>query len=396
MKRTLTGTILGLAVMCGAVAQAEVSYSPTGYLRLGVGESNDGDFAELQLNGAWTNYRLGNESDFYGELGVNLTNELSSGSKIVGGIRYHLSGDSNDLRGSGEVDANLALREAWLGYSGIGDGALAESTVWAGRRYYKRKDIHIIDFYYEDYSNFSGFGAGLENVKLGFGDLSVAAFSDQDSTVITLDSRVENIALGQDLSGELGFAYAVVDEEEPGEDGFAIRGHVQRNNFFGGFLKAGLMYSQGAAWGFFGDGASFATSDRTLTRAQVHGLVPLTDRLEMFFVALHQIDDDDGTKTAWSSVGVRPQYTITDNFAVAVEVGFDYVDDEAADDTRDLTKATIAGIYTFGKPGFWSRPQLRVFATQGNWSDEGAIGNQAAFDDDTSGTSYGVQFETWF
>ncbi len=396
MKKTFMGTALSLAMLSGAAAQAEVTYSPTGYLRIGVGESNDGDFVGMQLNGAWTKYRLGNEPDFYGELGVNLTNELDNGSKIVGGIRYHLSGDSNDLRVSGEVDANLALREAWLGYQGIGDGALSDSTIWAGRRYYKRKDIHIIDFYYEDYSNFSGFGAGLENVKLGFGDLSIAAFSDQDSNVITLDSRVENIALGENLFGEVGFAYATVDEDEPGDDGFAIRGHLQRNDFYGGFLKAGLMYSQGAAWGFFGDGAASQSSDNTLTRAQVHGLVQLSERLEMFFVALHQIADDDGTKTSWTSAGVRPQYTITDNFAVAVELGFDYVDDEAADETRDLTKATLAGIYTFGKPGFWSRPQLRVFATQGSWSEEDAIGNQAAFDDDTSGTSYGIQFETWF
>ena len=396
MKKILTGTALSLAMLGGTAASAEVTYSPTGYLRIGVGESNDGDFAAMQLNDAWTKYRLGNETDFYGELGVNLTNDLANGSKIVGGVRYHLSGDSNDLRVSGEVDANLALREAWLGYAGIGDGALSDSTLWAGRRYYKRKDIHIIDFYYEDYSNFTGFGAGLENVKLGFGDLSVAAFSDQNSKVITLDSRVENIALGQDLFGEVGFSDATVDEDEAGDDGFAIRGHLQRNDFFGGFLKAGLMYSQGAAWGFFGDGAPFASSDRTLTRAQVHGLVPLSERLEMFFVALHQIDDEDGTKTAWSSAGLRPQYTVTDNFAIALEVGFDYVDDELDDDTRDLTKATLAGIYTFGKPGFWSRPQLRAFVTQGSWSEVGAISNQAAFDNDTEGTSVGIQFETWF
>lgn len=394
MKKLLTGTAMSLALTGATAALAEVTFSQTGYLRLGVGESNDGDFAEMQLNGAWTNYRLGNESDFYGEFGVNMTNELANGSKIVGGVRYHLSGDGNDLRASGEVDANLALREVWLGYAGIGDGALSDSTIWAGRRYYKRKDIHIIDFYYEDYSNFTGYGVGIENIGLSFGDLSVAAFADQDQTVTTFDARIENIALGQDLVGEVGAAYAAVDEDEQGDDGFAIRGHIQKNNFAGGFLKGSLMYSEGAAWGFFGDGASFATSDRSLARAQIHGLASLSDRLDLFFVALHQVDDDDGTTTAWSSAGVRPQYTITDNFAAAVEVGFDYVDEDG--DTRDLTKATLAGIYTFGKPGFWSRPQLRAFVTQGNWSEVGAIGNQAAFDTDTDGTSYGIQFETWF
>ncbi|MGD1883225.1 MAG: carbohydrate porin [Paracoccaceae bacterium] len=394
MKHKPLGATLAAALLASTAAYAEPTFTPTGYLRLGVGETEGGDFVELQLNGAWTNYRLGNEADFYGEYGFNLSNKFASGSELVGGIRYHISGDSNDLRFSGEFDADVALRELWVGYKGLGAGALSESTLWAGRRYYKRKDIHINDFYYEDYSNFNGYAVGLENIQLGFGGLSLAAFTDEDNTVTTLDARVEGIELGQNLTGEVGFAYAIVDDDQPGDDGFALRGHIQPKEFYGGYLKASLMYSEGTAWGFFGDGASFASDDRTLTRAQVHGLVPIGDKTELFFVGLHQVDDDAGSKTRWTSFGVRPQYTINNNFALALEVGYDYVDDGT--DTRDLTKATIAGIYTFGKSGFWSRPQLRVFATTGSWSDFGAISNQAAFGTDTSGTSVGIQFETWF
>ena len=60
------------------------------------------------------------------------------------------------------------------------------------------------------------------------------------------------------------------------------------------------------------------------------------------------------------------------------------------------TKLTLAGIYTFGKSGFWERPQLRAYATHGSWSDVGAISKQAAYGTDTSGTTVGLQFETWF
>lgn len=43
------------------------------------------------------------------------------------------------------------------------------STIWAGKRFYQRHDVHMIDFYYWD---ISGHGAGIENIDLGFGKLS--------------------------------------------------------------------------------------------------------------------------------------------------------------------------------------------------------------------------------
>ncbi|MGC6746121.1 carbohydrate porin [Escherichia coli] len=42
----------------------------------------------------------------------------------------------------------------------------AGSTIWAGKRFYQRHDVHMIDFYYWD---ISGHGAGLENIDVGFG-----------------------------------------------------------------------------------------------------------------------------------------------------------------------------------------------------------------------------------
>ncbi len=55
---------------------------------------------------------------------------------------------------------------------------LPGSTLWAGKRFYQRHDVHMIDFYYWD---ISGPGAGLENVDLGFGKLSLAATRNSES-----------------------------------------------------------------------------------------------------------------------------------------------------------------------------------------------------------------------
>jgi maltoporin len=68
--------------------------------------------------------------------------------------------------------------------------------------------------------------------------------------------------------------------------------------------------------------------------------------------------------------------------------------------TMRLAKLTIAPTLTMGQ-GFWSRPELRAFVTYGKWngSATGAVNaaNEAgAVFTSTSGTSYGVQLETWF
>ena len=65
----------------------------------------------------------------------------------------------------------MSLREAWAGYempSGI--------QLWAGKRYYQRKDIHIMDYYY---LNNSGNGFGVENIDTGLGSVSVAIIKHQ-------------------------------------------------------------------------------------------------------------------------------------------------------------------------------------------------------------------------
>lgn len=55
---------------------------------------------------------------------------------------------------------------------------LPGSTIWAGKRFYQRHDVHMIDFYYWD---ISGPGAGIENIDLGFGKLSLAATRSSES-----------------------------------------------------------------------------------------------------------------------------------------------------------------------------------------------------------------------
>lgn len=62
-------------------------------------------------------------------------------------------------------------------------------------------------------------------------------------------------------------------------------------------------------------------------------------------------------------------------------------------DAISLSKLTVAPFSSFGKIGFFERPQLRAFVTWVDWSEPGAITQQAALGNATDGMTLGVQYE---
>jgi len=73
--------------------------------------------------------------------------------------------------------------------------------------------------------------------------------------------------------------------------------------------------------------------------------------------------------------------------------------------TAKLAKLTIAPTLATG-PGFWNRPELRVYVTTAKWNaaanaqattltTDNIVGSPA-FSGKTTGTSYGAQVEMWF
>lgn len=122
------------------------------------------------------------------------------------------------------------------------------------------------------------------------------------------------------------------------------------------------------------------------------------------------IDEQYGAKNdqeSWAGFTVRPQYNFTRNLAVQVEYGMDMVIDGykknwetgAAKEKYDgmMHKLTIAPTITLDDTSFWTRPQLRAFVTIATWDKDlkGKTGGDQ-YADETSGTTYGVQMETWF
>lgn len=157
MKRKLLTTSIALSLAMLATPSYSVDFS--GYFRSGVGVSNHGKQQTADKNYVG---RLGNEDDTYGEiqLGQQLYNENGKTFYFDSMISMFSNG-SNDNETTKNDDAEFGLRQLNLQAKGFVPG-LPDATVWAGKRYYQRHDLHIID---TKYWNISGAGAGSKTSK---------------------------------------------------------------------------------------------------------------------------------------------------------------------------------------------------------------------------------------
>ena len=108
------------------------------------------------------------------------------------------------------------------------------------------------------------------------------------------------------------------------------------------------------------------------------------------------------------SVGIRPYYWLWGPFAIQGAFAYAYLsNNRSAVGATDKEAAAFGeggslGIFTIAptiKPrgGFFTRPELRAFATFAVWSDElkGAIGG-SPYANQNYGWTFGVQAETWW
>jgi maltoporin len=378
-----------------------------GYLRSGFAINGKGGEQEaFQAPGAFTKYRLGNEAETYGELLFqnNWINGKNDGATFNTQVRlgFKTSGNNNY-----DDSVELRIREAFAEAKNVIPKAPG-MAFWAGERFYDRHDVHITDFFFLDKS---GFGGGFTDLKLGSGKLSAAflggAQEDGGMPMLALgrrtkksfDVRYKGIQLpdGSSLGvwGDLVFQSPAVAGE--GTIFGVAGGLLHEKNLMGGFNKLVVMYGYGSA-------ANFNTyqgpdnDDASTLRIVEQFVIQPAPRLSMMGTAVIQLFDTGGDapyESTWISAGVRPVYHFTEYLSMAAELGLDTASENEAD-YNTLTKLTIAPQITTG-PTFWARPSIRAFATLAFWNDgaKGRVGGQA-YANDTVGTSFGLQAESWW
>ncbi|MDN3682008.1 carbohydrate porin [Vibrio tapetis subsp. quintayensis] len=425
-KVSVIAAAVGTALLSSATFAAEVDYH--GYMRAGMGFNVDGGSQYSYGNGgpgAHVVGRLGDESDMYGEFILNANklydkdgNTFNAHTLLAFGTAED-GANQRDTRGSsfqgiGEMNdpwsgQRASFREAWVDYS-MENGM----SLWAGKRYYGRKDVHILDMYYV---NTSGDGIGLENIDVGPGKFSAAVFNRkwkaplsvkddpttpedetkglEDTQVYasapTLDLRYNGLQVNE--NGTLDFTFFIakpsytdaqknaisdgtsspnVGDWGLDEVGYNLTVEHTQGNFFGGFNKFVVQYStEGFAWDGYGvnshmgigynmeQGQKGRKSVRIIDWGVIEG-----DKWDLGYSFIYsQLDNPGSDKkgTRYNAV-VRPSYKWSDTMSTVLEAGYYVQDDPWMDKSEDLNKITLAQQWQAGS-SFWARPAIRVFAS---------------------------------
>lgn len=428
MMITLRKLPLAVAVAAGVMSAQALAVDFHGYARSGIGWTGSGGEQQcFQATGAQSKYRLGNECETYAELklGQEVWKEGDKSFYFDTNVAYSVS-QQNDWEST-----SPAFREANVQGKKLIEW-LPGSTIWAGKRFYQRHDVHMIDFYYWD---ISGPGAGIENIDLGFGKLSLAAtrssesggsgtFADRDQFGNRVyDNIVPNDVFDVRLAGletnpggtlELGVDYGhtnIPDDYslQPGasKDGWMLTAeHTQ--SMLKGFNKFVLQYatdSMTSSGKGVPQGGSI-NNDGSMWRVLDHGAISLGDSWDLMYVGMYQdIDRDNNNGTQWWTVGVRPMYKWTPIMSTLMEIGYDNVKSQRTSDRNSQYKVTLAQQWQAGD-SIWSRPAIRVFATYAKWDEKWGYNDSGVAYNDTSAKTFsrgdsdewtfGAQMEIWW
>ena len=400
-----------------------------GYMRSGFGLNGEGGKMEaFQAPGSGAKYRLGNEADTYGEIGLTHNwlredNPLASPYVQTTVMMSYSTGEnfSYELLNRTDRHNDFALRQAFVEAGNVIQ-SIPDIRFWVGQRYYQRHDIHINDFYYLD---MSGYGGGVEDVPLGkFAKVSLAWIGGSVDDYATDNGNVAKSNFDLRISDmkalwgkfTLWFDYSTTKGGEvinifnadgskfdvQSSNGWAI-GLIHRtedDKLWGGYNEFSVQYGEGAAYNFastldvsgpdLDDASRFRVTDQFTVQPWKH----LSGQLAVVYQDTKY--GGPNSRERWLSLGARPIYHFNDRFSVALEGGVDWAKSDPLGTDGHLWKLTLAPQISLGGK-FFSRPVLRAFVTYAKWSDDfrGFVGGPA-YETATNGWSYGLQAEAWW
>jgi maltoporin len=406
MKSSLNHSIC-IASLCLLAPLSVNALEFAGYLRSGVGNSlNGGKQSCFKLPGAEAKYRLGNECEQYAELELRQdVYSFDDGSVLsVDGMASLYNQYDRQLTFQGD-NGSARLPQLYAQWSNL--PSLNGGSLWAGRRYYKRNDIHISDFYYW---NQSATGGGIEDVLIG--DLKYSyALSRKDNLyqkeyATRHDFNVAGFKTNPGGELELGLSYI---EQAGGRDthsGWALTAQHVQAAFLGGKNKFALQYGEGPGTGLGYTGNTALERSSKSYRAVEFFDWQVTPRFGGQVEAVYQKDVRPGSQDqTWMSIGVRPAYAISEQFKLVTELGHDQVD--ASGGTRKLSKFTFAPTWSPKGPDFWARPEVRLYYTYATWNEAAkraanelaagsALSDTGSYGTARHGSNFGVQVEYWW
>jgi len=240
-----------------------------GYFRSGYGLNGDGgQQVAFEAPGAGAKYRLGNETETYGEFIFvnNWLNPDHATDKAWMKTEVMLEANTTNSASyasfpNGIGNDQFRLREAFIQAGDILESQ-PDAKFWAGERYYRRQHIEIDDFYPLD---MSGYGAGVEDWHVRIGKLAVAYLAGARPDIVTENGYLakSNVDVRlYDLKGPAGlwggwFDFATTKGgttstgvKVPTADGYAFGLRHQSLEWHGGYHAFSAQYGTGAASNF--------------------------------------------------------------------------------------------------------------------------------------------------
>ncbi len=440
-----------------------------GYMRAGVGHFNKGG-GQIRWKSDYVG-RLGNENDTYGELELG-SRVFKKGDtefyidsmvavKSMGDNDYEATDRANDYFTNAKIDdsghpinsysaedSEFALRQLNVQAKGIIPGN-KDATLWAGKRFFQRHDIHIWDYYYWDVS---GSGAGLENLQLGPGKLSLTWVRKAHDQVTKMEDGYTGAShYATECSGKDGSKQCVFVEKPDDYGNFNIYDIRYAGSYWdGGYLEFGVTamdpdksgaqeYKDGMAgfstmytaeatfsgsWGFNKTTIQYANHGWNLGSHntwygsytdQTHNwfwriinqgeVTVFSDKFHLMHAIRYDyqhygLDRNWGTgeNEKTFAAAIRPSYQITTYSRIMAEVGAYWTKHDGASNDNGQ-KYTLA--YAIApSASLWARPEIRLYVSylhhsgkaDGNSLQNNLYDNQY-FD---SGVNFGVQAEAWW
>ena len=447
MKANWLPLSAAVALALSSVAASAVDFH--GYARAGAQASTQGGEVYCLGNGNKGHMvgRLGDECDTYAELTLNqeVYNKANNKWTLNTLVAYGTAEGNRDLQGDswqgvgGDGPWNgqrLSIRELWTGYQ-----TDAGYQIWAGKRFYQRKDIHLLDLYY---LNNSGYGAGIEGIDVGMGNLAFAVTkwandgtSDYNRNVYKLDARWNGIPVGPlgNLDASVIYALPFISEQQEAN----AAGNARANRANSGALvtldlntavnsdSVNLMnhfvvqYGTNG-FGYIGQNGNHAGDnytpdlDDTGVRVIDWGTLDAGNFGLGYSLIWAHVDNGDDHPAAggvtWTtersgwiySIVLRPEYKWTEFTRTTLELGYSAqkTNGNVANvkyEDPDVYKVTLAQQFTPGK-GFWTRPAIRFYVSYIG-GDEFAEGWAVGYknknkDGDEHQITVGTQVEAWW
>ena len=444
MKANWLPLSAAVALALSSVAASAVDFH--GYFRAGAQASTQGGEVYCLGNGNKGHMvgRLGDECDTYAELTLNqeVYNKANNKWTVNTLVAYGTQEGNRDLQGDswqgvgGDGPWNgqrLSIRELWTGYQ-----TDAGYQIWAGKRFYQRKDIHILDLYY---LNNSGYGAGIEGIDVGMGNLAFAVTkwandgtSDYNRNVYKLDARWNGIPVGPlgNLDASVIYALPFISEQQEAN----AAGNARANRANSGALvtldlntavnsdSVNLMnhfvvqYGTNG-FGYIGQNGNHAGDnytpdlDDTGVRVIDWGTLDAGNfglGYSLIWAHVDNGDDHQAAGATWTtersgwiySIVLRPEYKWTEFTRTTLELGYSSQKTNgwmAPGEDPDVYKVTLAQQFTPGK-GFWTRPAIRFYVSYIG-GDEFANGWNPGYknknkDGDEHQITVGTQVEAWW